>query len=85
MNPTGKTGSMDRRGFFASLGRVSVLGALAALAAGLASRGRTNGEEPCTNQGICRGCPSFDSGCGLPQALSARAVLGRQPVDGRRA
>ena len=82
MNPRGKPGRMDRRGFFTSLGRASALGAMAAMAVGLATRQRTNGEEACVNQGICRGCPSFDTGCGLPQALSARAVLGRQtPVD----
>lgn len=29
--------------------------------------------ETCTNQGICRSCGRFE-GCGLPQALSAKAA-----------
>jgi len=67
-----------RRTFFRKLAAGVALSALGALTAVLASRRtpRTAGEI-CTNRGLCRGCPAF-TGCGLPQALSARQVLGKK-------
>jgi len=58
-----------RRDFFRSIARLIVLGGAVG---GVAALTRKTGES-CVNQGICRGCPAFD-GCGLPQALSAKAA-----------
>ena len=49
-------------------------GALAAIGAIAARLFVKHSREKCTNDGICRGCTQFTD-CGLPQALSARAVL----------
>jgi hypothetical protein len=49
-------------------------GAFAAIGAVVARLFARRSRETCINQGICRGCTEF-SDCGLPQALSARAVL----------
>lgn len=58
----------SRRGFLRSVGRITLLAALTGGTALLV--GRRN-KETCVNSGICRGCAEF-SGCGLPQALSAK-------------
>ena len=70
---------IGRRNFLKTLGRALLLVGIGALAFKLLGRrggrflagGRTLRGQTCVNEGICRGCPSF-SGCGLPQALSAR-------------
>ena len=49
-------------------------GALAAIGAVAARLVLRRSREKCINQGICRGCTDF-ADCGLPQALSARAIL----------
>ena len=70
--------NLDRRSFFRKLAAGAALAALGALTAVLASRRTPSvAGETCTNRGICRGCPAF-AGCGLPQALSARQVLGKE-------
>ena len=51
--------------------RYGALAAIGAVAARLVSQ---RARETCVNEGICRGCTEL-SDCGLPQALSARAVL----------
>jgi hypothetical protein len=53
---------------FARYGAFAAIGTIAARL--VVKRAR----EKCINDGICRGCTEF-SDCGLPQALSARAVL----------
>jgi hypothetical protein len=58
-----------RREFLRSIARMAVLGGSVGGVAGLT---RKSGET-CVNEGVCRGCPVFD-GCGLPQALSAKAA-----------
>ena len=60
-----------RREFLRSIARFAVLGGAVAGVAGLT---RKHGET-CVNEGVCSGCPVFD-GCGLPQALSAKAARG---------
>jgi hypothetical protein len=61
-----------RREFFRRLGRNLALGAAAVVTGVLGARRRgATKNHACVNQGVCRGCPSFD-GCGLPQALSAK-------------
>lgn len=42
-------------------------------AAGVAVKLTVKDGETCTNQGICSSCGRFE-GCGLPQALSAKAT-----------
>lgn len=65
----------SRREFFRRLGRNLALGAAAVVTGVLgARRRRANKSQACVNQGVCRGCPSFD-GCGLPQALSAKQAM----------
>ena len=51
--------------------RYGAFAAVSAVAAHLVARRL---RETCVNEGICRGCTQF-SDCGLPQALSLRAVL----------
>ena len=51
--------------------RYGALAAISSVAARLIVR---RSRETCINGGICRGCTKF-SDCGLPQALSAKAVL----------
>ena len=65
---------MPRRAFLRALARGLVAGSLlAALGALVAKHGR----ETCQGNGICRGCPEFTD-CGLPQALSAKAVISQE-------
>lgn len=66
MKDAGKT---SRREFLTGLVR---WGALAGAAAGGAKLTAKDGET-CTNQGICSSCGRYE-GCGLPQALSAKAT-----------
>jgi hypothetical protein len=66
------TDGMSRREFLVSLGRLGAGAALAFLGVRLLRRRPRDRSEECANDGVCRGCPTFD-GCGLPAALSARA------------
>lgn len=81
-----------RREFLRTLARVLLLLGIGALGAKLLGRGaRTAGGpqagnlpgQTCLSRGICRGCSAF-SGCGLPQALSARSRASRARPDGGR-
>ncbi len=76
MNSSFPNSSAGRRQFLRDGFRYAVLGAVAAVTGKLAARqaGRPAGQL-CVNAGICRGCEEFDD-CGLPQALSAKEVLG---------
>ncbi|UCG48839.1 MAG: hypothetical protein JSU94_03475 [Phycisphaerales bacterium] len=67
----------DRREFLVRVVRSATLVSLAAggVAAFVKRRSLVR-QGKCLNAGICRGCAAFE-GCGLPQALSARAVLER--------
>jgi hypothetical protein len=75
--------SAGRRQFLRDGLRYIILGGLAAVSGKLAARqaARPAGQV-CISAGICRGCEAFED-CGLPQALSAKEVLGhsssRQP------
>jgi hypothetical protein len=70
---------LKRREFLRTLGRGLLLAGIGALALRLLGPGifrrrgggRTLRGQTCINLGVCRGCSAF-SGCGLPQALSAR-------------
>jgi hypothetical protein len=65
-----------RRQFLRDGLRYTVLGVLAAVSGKLVARqaARPAGQV-CISAGICRGCEVFED-CGLPQALSAKDVLG---------
>jgi hypothetical protein len=72
--------NLGRRDFFRKLAAgvaLSALGALTAFLAGKRGAQATSAGQTCGNRGLCRGCPMFDA-CGLPQALSAKQVLGRR-------
>lgn len=63
----------DRRGFL----RWCTLGAIAAgLGILVGRRAVERPGETCGNQGLCRGCGTYDA-CRLPQALSMKAALPR--------
>jgi len=76
MNRPFPNSSVGRRQFFRDGLRYTLLGGLAAVSGKLVARqaGRPAGQV-CISAGICRGCAAFDD-CGLPQALSAKDVLG---------
>ena len=62
----------SRREFFRTCARGLGLAGLGLVGGVLAARRAERvGAESCENSGVCRGCPAY-SGCGLPQALSAR-------------
>jgi hypothetical protein len=67
-------GRANRREFFRGGARYALLTALGAVSAILFKRsgGKLTGQT-CLNQGICSKCTVF-TGCGLPQALSAKQV-----------
>ena len=65
---------VSRREFLLTGARYALVGCLLAVAGFLGGSRRgaaAPGSQQCVNRGICRGCPAF-SGCGLPQALSAK-------------
>jgi hypothetical protein len=66
-NNSHESRKLTRRDF----ARYGAFAAISAMAARLIMR---RSREKCVNEGICRGCTEFPD-CGLPQALSARAVL----------
>jgi hypothetical protein len=61
----------SRREFFRAAARYGCLGLLGAVTA-VGTQKSLSGQQ-CVNRGICAGCAAF-SGCGLPQALSAKAA-----------
>lgn len=67
-----------RRDFLKTLTRLGLAGGLVGGGAHLALRkpAVNPADHICIGQGLCRGCKAF-SGCGLPQALSAKAVQKR--------
>jgi len=71
MNETGQHGE-SRREFLRGGARYALLAGLGAVSATLFKRsgGKLSGQT-CINQGVCSGCTAF-SGCGLPQAFSAK-------------
>ena len=71
MNSQPKPSGANRRDFF----RRSAYGGLAAVSAVLIARSVSH---TCVNSGLCRGCGAFED-CSLPQALSAKQVLGNAP------
>ena len=72
-----KPGNPSRRELLAGGLRYTAFGALAcAGAAAMFKRRRLVKEGKCTGGQICRGCESIEQ-CSLPQALSARKVLGK--------
>ncbi len=67
----------NRREFLRGSLRYSLLAGLAAVSAALLRRrGSRLANQTCVNESICRGCAVFDD-CGLPQALSAKQIIGR--------
>jgi hypothetical protein len=64
----------NRREFFRSGVRYSLLAGVSAVAA-LLGRRRLAGQR-CVNRGICGGCAVFEA-CGLPQALSVKQAKER--------
>ncbi len=77
MNTRSPSSGTGRRQFLRDGLRYTVLAGLAAVGGKLVARqaARPAGQT-CISAGICRGCAAFDD-CGLPQALSAKEVLGR--------
>ena len=75
--------AQSRRQLLAGVLRYATLGLLG-VAGGfvVAKRRRLVREGKCINSGICRGCEIFEK-CGLPQALSAKEVLGRIDDGGK--
>ncbi|MCK5529249.1 MAG: hypothetical protein KAI74_06165 [Kiritimatiellae bacterium] len=69
-----KNNRLTRRDALLSGGRIASAGLLAGLASFLLFKKKNpaKGNQVCISSGICRGCKVFD-GCGLPQALSAKA------------
>jgi len=65
-----------RRQFLRDGLRLTLLAGLAALGGKLLGRASARpAGQVCVSAGICRGCEAFED-CGLPQALSAKQVLG---------
>ena len=68
--------TVNRRELMTGVFRHATLGLVAVTSTLLiVKRRRLVKENKCTNKGICSGCGQFDQ-CGLPQALSAKQVLG---------
>ena len=76
MNRRSPNSSAGRRQFLRDGLRWAILGGLAAVGGRLAGReaARPAGQV-CISAGICRGCAAFED-CGLPNALSAKEVIG---------
>ena len=71
----------NRRQLFNSLVRYGTLGLIAAAGAwAVVKRKRLQDKGICINRGICTHCEGFGQ-CGLPQALSAKHVLGKINSD----
>ncbi len=77
MNRRSPNARAGRRQFLRDGWRYTILGALAAVSGKLVARHPSQpAGQVCVSAGICRGCVALDD-CGLPQALSAKEVLGR--------
>lgn len=75
--------AQSRRQLLAGALRYATLGVLGAVGVSVvAKRRRLGREDKCINRGVCRGCEVFEK-CGLPQALSAKEVLGRIDNGGK--
>ena len=75
--------AQSRRQLLAGVLRYATLGLLGAVGGSVvARRTRLVREGKCINSGICRACEIFEK-CGLPQALSAKEVLGRIDDGGK--
>ncbi|MCK5174064.1 MAG: hypothetical protein KAR47_11785 [Planctomycetes bacterium] len=73
-----KRNMQNRRSLLLGLLRYATLGLVGAAGGGvIAKRRRLVREGKCVGRGICSACGVFD-GCGLPQALSAKQVLGKR-------
>jgi hypothetical protein len=68
-------GRRSRREFLRAAGRILIAGAIGYIGARLLKRASFTTGEACINNSICRGCSVY-SGCGLPQALSAKRARG---------
>lgn len=68
MKPEPTSHAPNRRDFLRNAALTGILGLAGTLVV------RSAGHK-CVNQGICRGCFAYDD-CNLPQALSAKQVLG---------
>jgi hypothetical protein len=67
----------NRRQLFKSLVRYGTLGLIAAAGAfAVIKKKKLQDKGMCINRGICTHCENFDQ-CGLPRALSAKHVLGK--------
>ena len=70
-----KTKNHNRREFFRTLARITVLTGLAAVAAVTAAlknpKAKPN-RQSCINRGLCKNCPAFKN-CELPTALSIKS------------
>ncbi|MBA4387931.1 MAG: hypothetical protein C0404_08110 [Verrucomicrobia bacterium] len=73
-----------RRDFFRSVGRWSLVGLVGAVSGWLVHRNMTARRNPevCDGGGICSRCGEL-SGCGLPQALSAKRASTGMRETGR--
>ncbi len=73
-----------RREFFRTCTRYTALTALGATGGVLLTRKlRDRQSQKCVNMGICDGCGEF-SGCGLPQALSAKQEMAENRSNNNR-
>jgi hypothetical protein len=67
---------MNRREFFATLGRIAAAGALAAVGVKVARKaGESAAGAACSHEGWCAPCRLSET-CGLPRALSFREGKG---------
>ena len=66
---------ISRRELIRGSGRLLLLGTVTYFSVKLLRKSTFRRSESCINDFICRGCTAY-SGCGLPQALSARRALG---------
>ena len=77
-----KKTTVNRRELMTGVFRYATLGLVAIISTLLvAKRRRLVKENKCVNKGICSGCGQFDQ-CGLPQALSAKRVMGKSNARG---
>lgn len=66
---------IDRREFIKSIGRKAIATAIVVGTGKLVVRKPADRRQSCTGDGICTRCATL-TGCGLPQALSAKRERG---------
>lgn len=66
-----------RRALLGKAARWLALGVIGGGVLALVARKASQASEECSNDGLCRGCPSY-TGCGLPTALSMKQALGER-------